>query len=105
MGLAGQDAELQPGDVFGRYTIEGRLGQGGVGTVYRATIEGAPEPLALKVLKPNLAADSEYRQRFLHEARAATAVQHRHVVPVLDAGEVDGRPFLAMPVISGRALD
>jgi serine/threonine-protein kinase len=101
----GPEWELQPGEVFGPYRIDGQLGQGGVGVVYRATRDGVPDPLALKVLKRDLNTDSEYRQRFLHEARAATAVEHPHVVRVLDAGEIDGRPFLAMPLVTGRALD
>ena len=105
MELSGHQSELQAGDVFGRYRIDGRLGEGGVGTVYRATLDGASDPLALKILKPGFVTDAEYRQRFLHEARAATTIDHPHVVRVLDAGEVDGRPFLAMPLITGRALD
>jgi serine/threonine-protein kinase len=105
VGLSGADWELHTGDDFGRYRVEGVLGEGGVGTVYEASLEGHDGRLALKVLKPNFATDSEYRRRFLHEARAATTIDHPHVVRVLDAGEVDGRPFLAMPFVSGVALD
>jgi len=63
------ESELQPGDVFGGYVIQGQLGQGGVGTVYCATSASHSAPLALKVLKRDLTTDSEYHQRFLHEAR------------------------------------
>jgi serine/threonine-protein kinase len=60
--------------------------------------------VALKVLKSELA-DETWRRRFDHEVRAAGAVRHRHVVPILDAGEVDGMHFLAAPLIEGRSLD
>jgi serine/threonine protein kinase len=97
--------ELVPGDAFGSYHVEGHLGRGGMGNVYRATCEGRPDPIALKVLRRELMADQEYRRRFLHEARAATTVTHPHLVPILEAGEIDGVPFLAMPLVRGRPLD
>ena len=97
--------ELRSGAVFGAYRIDGTIGRGGMGTVYRAVRVDASETVALKVLRRELAADSGYRHRFRHEARAAGAVAHPHLVPVLDAGEVDGLPFIAMPLVDGMALD
>jgi serine/threonine protein kinase len=97
--------DLQAGDVFGAYQVQERLGEGAMGTVYRAVRDGEPTPVALKLVKQEHAADGLYRQRFLHEARAASEVTHPHLVDVVDAGEVDGRQFLAMRLITGRPLD
>jgi len=60
--------------------------------------------VALKLLKPKLAADPVYLRRFVHEARAAGSVRHPNLVPILDAGEVDGRPYLATEFLGGRSL-
>ena len=91
--------------MFGAYQVQERLGEGAMGTVYRAVRDGEPTPVALKLVKQEHAADGLYRQRFLHEARAASEVTHPHLVDVIDAGEVDGRQFLAMRLITGRPLD
>src|SRR4051794_4907279 len=76
-----------------------------MGTVYRAVRDGEPTPVALKLVKQEHAADGVYRQRFLHEAHAASEVSHPHLVDVVDAGEVEGRQYLAMRLITGRPLD
>ena len=97
--------ELSPGYVFGAYRIEGTVGWGGMGIVYRAERVAAPgERVALKVLRQELADDPQYRERFRREARAASTVVHPHLVPVLEAGEVGELAFVAMPLIDGRAL-
>ncbi len=75
-----------------------------MGAVYRARHASADEDVALKIIKSEFAADEQYRQRFLHEARAAATVEHPHLIGVIDAGEIDGRQFLAMHVASGQSL-
>jgi len=97
--------DLQAGDVFGAYQVIERLGEGAMGTVYKATRDGHTNPVALKLVKAEFASDGLYRQRFLHEARAASEVSHPHLVNVVDAGEVDGRQYLAMRLVAGRPLD
>jgi serine/threonine protein kinase len=97
--------DLQAGDTFGSYTVLERLGEGAMGTVYKASRDGEATPVALKLVKHEHATDGVYRQRFLHEARAASEVSHPHLVDVVDAGEVEGRQFLAMRLITGRPLD
>jgi len=92
------------GDRLGPYRIEAVLGEGGMGVVYRAVREPDGAVVALKVLKPTLAADDRYRQRFAREARAAAEVEHRHLVPIVEMGEVDGSPYLAARFIAGRSL-
>lgn len=92
-------------DVLGPYRLESVLGEGAVGTVYRALRVSDGQVVALKVLKGKLAADETYRRRFAHEARAAQEVRHKHLVPILDAGEADGRPYLAVAFVDGRTLE
>jgi serine/threonine protein kinase len=99
------ERELRPGDTVGPYVLEKILGEGAVGVVFRATREPEGETVALKVLRARLSADETYVRRFLREARAAREVQHRHLVPVVDAGESDGRHYLATPYLAGRSLE
>jgi serine/threonine protein kinase len=97
--------DLRSGDTLGPYILHEKLGEGAMGCVFRARREGSRDPVALKVIRIELAGNRNYRQRFLHEARAASAVRHRHLVEVLDAGEIDGRQYLAMRFIRGRSLE
>lgn len=97
--------DLSSGDTLGPYSLDEKLGEGAMGCVFRARRDGASEPVALKVIRIELAGDAKYRRRFLHEARAASAVRHPHLVEVLEAGEVDGRQYLAMRLIRGRSLE
>jgi serine/threonine protein kinase len=98
-------ADLEPGVRLGAYRLEERLGEGGMGVVYRAIREPEGEEVALKVLRAELSADDTFRRRFVHEARAAGEVRHKHLVPITDAGEADGRPYLAVAFVRGRTLE
>jgi serine/threonine protein kinase len=92
------------GTRFGKYEIESLIGVGGMGRVYKATdAEGAP--VALKIVKRDLARDETFRRRFRREARIAQTVRNPHVVPVRDTGEHEGLPFLAAQFIEGSTLD
>jgi serine/threonine protein kinase len=84
----------QMGETVGPYRIESVLGVGGMGHVYRA-VGPSGEPVALKLVKADLARDHVFRRRFDREARIAQTVSHPHVVPVLDQGEHEGIPYLA----------
>jgi serine/threonine protein kinase len=88
---------------MGGYRIEGVLGVGGMGRVYRAT---APDGalVALKVVKADLARDTVFRKRFDREARIAQSVVHPNLVPVLDTGEERGLPYLTQRFIQGGSL-
>jgi serine/threonine protein kinase len=97
-------AALQAGDSLGPYRIEGMLGRGGMGVVYRARHEGDGRTVALKVLRDELSADDAFRRRLVHEARAAAGVEHPNLAPVLEAGEADGRLYLAMRYVDGLSL-
>jgi serine/threonine protein kinase len=96
---------LEPGSSFGPYTIEGPLGEGAMGVVVRARRGPDGEVVALKVLRAELAADDVYRRRFAREIRAAGGAASRHLVEILDADEVQGRPYIAMSYVPGPSLE
>jgi serine/threonine protein kinase len=97
-------AALEVGQRLGPYRIEARLGQGGMGMVFRALHDGDGRTVALKVLRDELGADDTFRRRLAHEARAAAEVDHPNLAPVLEAGEADGRVYLAIRYVDGRSL-
>jgi serine/threonine protein kinase len=97
--------ELGVGDVLGPYRLEELLGEGGMGLVFRAVREGEETPVALKLLKVDLSEDDTYKRRFIHEARSAAEVTHEHLVPIIDAGEIDGRYYLAAGYVRGETVE
>src|ERR671922_752563 len=88
--------ELAPGMVLGGCRIDGIVGRGGMGVVYRARQLDLDRDVALKVIAPELVEDPEIRERFLSEARAAGAVEHPNVIPVHGVGVAEGRAYLVM---------
>jgi serine/threonine protein kinase len=96
--------EPQQGDTVGRWRLEDVLGEGGMGRVYRG-VDEAGGVAAVKVVKAELARDTTFRKRFDREAKVAQRVNHPHVVPVIDTGEVDGIPYLTQTFISGGSLE
>jgi serine/threonine protein kinase/endo-alpha-1,4-polygalactosaminidase (GH114 family) len=99
-------SEAQPNQSghLGGYRILGVLGQGGMSVVYRAEDMQLQRLVALKVMSPKLAANPHARQRFLREAQAIAALEHPHVIAIYHVGEVNGLPFLAMPLLQGETL-
>jgi serine/threonine-protein kinase len=89
----------------GRYLVRGRLGRGGMATVYRATDPSIGRDVAIKFLHASLAEDTDCRARFLRESRAAGGLSHPNIVVVYDVGEIDSRPYMAMELVDGRPLD
>jgi serine/threonine protein kinase len=83
------------------YWLEEQIGQGGMAVVFRARDERLGRQVALKVLAPALAADDEFRRRFIQESQAAAAVDDPHIIPVFEAGESDGVLFIAMRHVPG----
>jgi len=92
-----------PGQEVGPYRLDQRLGQGAMGVVYSATRDDG-ERVALKLLRPERAAESVSLARFIREARVAGGIDPRHVVPILELGEADGITYLAMPYYDGGSL-
>jgi serine/threonine-protein kinase len=95
----------RPGDALGEYRIVEVLGTGSMGVVYRAQHAASGREVALKLLPRALEVDVERRRRFLREARAASAVVHPRLAVVHEAGEADGRAFIAMELVRGRSLE
>ncbi|MEA2494365.1 MAG: hypothetical protein QOJ29_2276 [Thermoleophilaceae bacterium] len=93
-----------PGREFGSYRIEEMIGRGGMSAVYRATHIALERVVALKVMSRDLARDRVSRERFSRERRIAAGLRHPNILPVHDAGEVNGRMFLAMDLIEGGDL-
>ena len=87
-----------------QYAVERELGRGGMGAVFLARDVRLDRFVAIKVLPPHLAADSELRELFLREARTAGRLSHPHIVAVFRADELAGHPFFAMPFIEGANL-
>lgn len=87
------------------YEIQAKLGEGGMGVVYKAVDTRLNRPVALKVLRPDVVSDAARRQRFVQEARAASALNHPHIVTVYDITSADGTDFIAMEYVSGKPLD
>ncbi|HEY6867669.1 MAG TPA: serine/threonine-protein kinase, partial [Candidatus Eisenbacteria bacterium] len=92
------------GTSLGPYRIVGKLGEGGMGSVWRARDTARGHTVALKLLSDSLASSSRARQRFLRGARAAAALDHPGVVRIHDWGEIEGRPYIAMECVPGRDL-
>ena len=86
------------------YRIERVLGRGGMGVVYLAWQRALDRMVALKLLAPELAGDERFRERFLRESRLAASLDHPNIVPVHDAGQVDGWLYIAMRYVEGRDL-
>jgi eukaryotic-like serine/threonine-protein kinase len=89
---------------IGPYEVQGVLGQGGMGVVYRARDPRLDRTIALKVLLDDSAGDASRRERFLVEARAVAAFTHPNIVTVHSVEEAAGRVFLTMEYIEGRTL-
>jgi serine/threonine-protein kinase len=89
---------------IGRYRIVERIGRGAMGVVYAAEDEVIGRPVALKVLMTDLESDPETRARFYREAQAAARLLHPNVITVFDAGEDQGRSFIAMQLLEGAPL-
>jgi serine/threonine protein kinase len=97
-GMAGKIAD---------YRLSGYIGRGGMAVVYLAQDERVDRTVALKILAPELAQDAAFRNRFLHESRAAAAVDHPNIVPVYEVGDAGANLFVAMRYVQGgdtRAL-
>ncbi|HEY2852038.1 MAG TPA: serine/threonine-protein kinase [Gemmatimonadaceae bacterium] len=87
-----------------QYAVERELGRGGMGAVFLARDVRLDRFVAIKVLPPHLAAESDLRELFLREARTAARLSHPNIVPVFRADELAGHPFFAMPFIEGDNL-
>src|SRR3954464_12966840 len=95
---------ISPGQRLGPYEIRGLLGKGGMGEVYLARDPRLGRDLALKCLPTSALEDEEAVERFIREARTASALNHPNVVTIYEIGEASPGRFIAMELVEGRTL-
>src|SRR4051794_31614999 len=104
-GSIGPHGRFEPGTLLaGRYRIVARVGQGGMGEVYRADDLTLAQPVAMKFLPETLESDPVRLAQFHNEVRLARQVAHKNVCRMYDVGDVDGLPFLTMEYVAGEDL-
>ena len=99
----GARGPLTAGTLIGAYRVEAPLGEGGMGTVYRATDTKLNRPVAIKLLSDEFA-DAAARRRFQREAQLASSLNHPHILTVYDVGEFDGRQYIVTEFVDGGTL-
>jgi ABC-type branched-subunit amino acid transport system substrate-binding protein/DNA-binding beta-propeller fold protein YncE/predicted Ser/Thr protein kinase len=102
--IVGTRDSLQAGSELAGYRLEEEIGHGGMGLVFRAHDNVLDRSVAVKLVSPGLARDRAFRERFLVESRLAASLDHPNVLPVYDAGEIDGRLYLVMRYVEGSDL-
>jgi serine/threonine protein kinase/Tfp pilus assembly protein PilF len=93
------------GQTLGHYRIEEKLGEGGMGAVYRARDTRLDRAVAIKVLSRDAVSNPERKKRFMQEARSASALNHPNIVTIYDIGNDGGTDYIAMEYIAGQSLD
>ncbi|HEY3122165.1 MAG TPA: protein kinase, partial [Vicinamibacteria bacterium] len=96
---------ISPGSKLGPYEVLAPIGAGGMGEVYRARDTRLGREVAIKVLPADRMADEDRRRRFVHEARAASALNHPHIVTIHEIESAGGIDFLVMEYVPGKTLD
>jgi eukaryotic-like serine/threonine-protein kinase len=103
-GLPPDAARQTVGQLVSHYEIQKKVGEGGMGAVYRAYDTQLRRPVALKVLPPEYASDPERREGLLREARVASALNHPNIVGIHEVGSDNGVDFIAMEFVEGKCL-
>ena len=93
------------GTTISHYIVTGKLGEGGMGIVYKAEDTELERPVALKFLAPHLLSNEEAKKRFIREAKAAAALDHPNICTLYEIDEANGRTFMAMAYLEGRTLE
>ncbi|MGV0794364.1 serine/threonine-protein kinase [Mycolicibacterium sp. XJ1819] len=92
------------GTRFGPYELQSLIGVGGMGEVYRAYDTERERMVAIKLLRPDMAADPSFQERFRRESRVAARLQEPHVIPVHDFGDIDGVLYIDMRLVEGASV-
>src|SRR6185312_15341807 len=93
------------GQSLGHYRIETKLGEGGMGVVYRAFDTHLDRPVAIKILRADANTSPDRKRRFVQEAKAASALNHPNIVHIYDISSSDGTDYIAMEFVAGKTLD
>jgi serine/threonine protein kinase len=93
------------GQALSHYRIEAKLGEGGMGVVYRAFDTHLDRSVAIKILRADAITSPERKRRFLQEAKAASALNHPNIIHIYDISSSDGTDFIAMEFVPGKTLD
>lgn len=96
--------DLAPGQTLGQYRIIDKLGEGGMGAVYKADQPSIPRTVVIKVLSAAFAEYADARDRFRRELDMITRLEHPHILPVYDFGELEGSPYIVMRFMTGGSL-
>lgn len=88
----------------GNFELLSKIGEGGMGTVYKARQLGIDREIALKILPPDLAKESDFQERFFREARAVAKLNHPNIVTGIDVGTSNGVYYFAMEFVDGQSL-
>ena len=100
------EPDLQPGEQVGEFIVEGKLGEGGFGVVFKAAHPVIGKLVAIKVLNRQYSSNPQMVSRFVAEARAVNQIRHRHIIDIFSFGQLaDGRQYYVMELLSGKTLD
>ncbi len=104
--FSGADPDLAVGVQVGEYVVEGKIGEGGFGSVYRAVHPLIGKAAAIKVLNRQFSANPQMVSRFIAEARAVNQIRNRNIIDIFSFGALeDGRQYYVMELLSGVTLD
>src|SRR6476646_3411419 len=92
------------GEVLGHCRVVAKIGEGGMGVVYRAYDEVLHRDVAVKVVKKDATLDTSSRQNLLQEARASSSLAHPNICTIYDVGEIDGDLYIVMELVEGKSL-
>ncbi len=93
------------GKTLGQFEIIEEIGRGGMATVYRARQRSVNRIVAVKILPPSLMHDPSFLERFTREVEVITQLEHPHILPIIDYGEAEGVPYIAMRYLGGGSLE
>src|SRR5215471_12221959 len=96
--------EAMDGGKLGHFALLEKIGEGGMGRVYKARDVRLGRLVAIKLLPEEKLADPDRRARFIHEAKAASALNHPNIITIHDISEQDGQTFIVMELVEGKSL-